>query len=163
MDRVHPSPGDQPMPPVSLPALQSVKRVASEKASSHSSSRSGVGRVLLGRSSYAQMLWPPSGLRVSAKWTEWGLLPLGEVGGDVEQEVRWRQELIQPLDRRPPAGKLVPQSFGANPGAHEVARNRRDGRGLVTRIGRGEEGVPGAIGWPEGAVDCCWSALEREG
>src|SRR5674476_1347145 len=59
MDGVHPSPGDPPMPPLSLPALQSGKPTAWEEAIYaflvEKRSRSGSTRTV---ESYARMLWP---------------------------------------------------------------------------------------------------------
>src|SRR5674476_735222 len=59
MDGVHPSAGDPPMPPLSLPALQSGKPTAWEEAIYaflvEKRSRSGSTRTV---ESYARMLWP---------------------------------------------------------------------------------------------------------
>src|SRR5450759_3101517 len=59
MDGVHPSPGDPPMPPASLPALPSGKPTAWEEAIYaflvEKRSRSGSTRTV---ESYARMLWP---------------------------------------------------------------------------------------------------------
>src|SRR5664279_1379996 len=59
MDGVHPSPGDTPMPPLSLPALQSGTPTAWEEAIYaflvEKRSRSGSTRTV---ESYARMLWP---------------------------------------------------------------------------------------------------------
>src|SRR5674476_190253 len=59
MDGVHPSPGDPPMPHLSLPALQSGKPTAWEEAIYaflvEKRSRSGSTRTV---ESYARMLWP---------------------------------------------------------------------------------------------------------
>src|SRR5450830_298844 len=59
MDGVHPSPGDPPMPPLSLPALPSGKPTAWEEAVYaflvEKRSRSGSTRTV---ESYARMLWP---------------------------------------------------------------------------------------------------------
>src|SRR5450756_457092 len=59
MNGVHPSPGDPPMPPLSLPALQSGKPTAWEEAIYaflvEKRARSGSTRTV---ESYARMLWP---------------------------------------------------------------------------------------------------------
>src|SRR5665647_2218459 len=59
MDGVHQSPGDPPMPPLSLPALQSCKPTAWEEAIYaflvEKRARSGSNRTV---ESYARMLWP---------------------------------------------------------------------------------------------------------